>query len=309
MAEKAQIGTMWLGGCSGCHLSIVDFHEQILDLLELAEIKFSPVLMDIKYDEIPEKLDVVIIEGGIVNDENREFAELLRERADFVISYGTCAAYGGIPGLRNLWPKEEVIEEAYINSITTPNPDKVIPSEDVPHLEDRVRPLSDVIDVDLVVPGCPPKSDVVAEAVIALLKGEEVELPNTNLCEVCPREKPPEGLAMDFIKRQFEVGKPEEDLCLIAQGIVCMGPATVSVCGAQCPSNGVHCRGCYGPTTRVIDQGAKMISAIASDFGVERDKKVDPEEVAEQLDDILGTFYTYTLPAALIPMKIQKEGK
>lgn len=114
---------------------------------------------------------------------------------------------------------------------------------------------------------------------------------------------------MDFIKRQFEIGKPEEDLCLIAQGIVCMGPATVSICGAQCPSNGVHCRGCYGPTTRVIDQGAKMISAIASDFGVERDKKVDPEEVAQQLDDIVGTFYTYTLPAALIPMKIQKEGK
>ncbi|WP_321211098.1 F420-non-reducing hydrogenase subunit MvhG [Methanothermobacter sp. DP] len=308
MAEKAKIGTMWLGGCSGCHLSIADLHEALLDVMELADFEFSPVLMDTKYDEIPE-LDVVIIEGGIVNDENREFAEELREKAKFVISYGTCAVYGGIPGLRNLWDKDEVIEEAYINSITTPNEEGVIPSEEVPHLEGRVKPLGEVIDVDFEVPGCPPRSDVVAEVVLALLKGEEIELPSTNLCEVCPREKPPEGLAMDFIKRQFEVGKPEDDLCLIPQGLICMGPATISICGAECPSIAIPCRGCYGPTARVEDQGAKMISAIASDYKVEEDKTVDPEEVAEQLDDIVGTFYTFTLPAALIPMKIKKEGK
>ncbi|MDI9618449.1 F420-non-reducing hydrogenase subunit MvhG [Methanothermobacter sp.] len=308
MAEKIKIGTMWLGGCSGCHLSIADLHEALLDVMELADFEFSPVLMDTKYDEIPE-LDVVIIEGGIVNDENREFAEKLREKAKFVISYGTCAVYGGIPGLRNLWDKEEVIEEAYINSITTPNEEGVIPSEEVPHLEGRVKPLDEVIDVDFEIPGCPPRSDVVAEVILALLKGEEIELPSTNLCEVCPREKPPEGLAMDFIKRQFEVGKPEEDLCLIPQGLICMGPATISICGAECPSIAIPCRGCYGPTARVEDQGAKMISAIASDYKVEEDKTVDPEEVAEQLDDIVGTFYTFTLPAALIPMKIKKEGK
>ncbi|MDI6702106.1 F420-non-reducing hydrogenase subunit MvhG [Methanothermobacter wolfeii] len=308
MAEKAKIGTMWLGGCSGCHLSIADLHEALIDVMELADFEFSPVLMDTKYDEIPE-LDVVIIEGGIVNDENREFAEELREKAKFVISYGTCAVYGGIPGLRNLWDKDEVIEEAYINSITTPNEEGVIPSEEVPHLEGRVKPLGEVIDVDFEVPGCPPRSDVVAEVVLALLKGEEVELPQTNLCEVCPREKPPEGLAMDFIKRQFEVGKPEDDLCLIPQGLICMGPATVSICGAECPSIAIPCRGCYGPTARVEDQGAKMISAIASDYKVEEDKTVDPEEVAEQLDDIAGTFYTFTLPAAIVPMKIKKEGK
>lgn len=308
MAEKVKIGTMWLGGCAGCHLSIADFHEALIDVMELADFEFSPVLMDTKYDEIPE-LDVVIIEGGIVNDENREFAEELREKAKFVISYGTCAVYGGIPGLRNLWDKDEVIEEAYINSITTPNEEGVIPSEEVPHLEGRVKPLGEVIDVDFEVPGCPPRSDVVAEVVLALLKDEEVELPQTNLCEVCPREKPPEGLAMDFIKRQFEVGKPEDDLCLIPQGLICMGPATVSICGAECPSIAIPCRGCYGPTARVEDQGAKMISAIASDYKVEEDKTVDPEEVAEQLDDIVGTFYTFTLPAALVPMKIKKEGK
>jgi F420-non-reducing hydrogenase small subunit len=308
MAEKAKIGTMWLGGCSGCHLSIADFHEAILDVMELADFEFSPVLMDTKYDEVPE-LDVLIVEGGIRNDENRELAEMLREKANFVISYGTCAVYGGIPGLGNLSTVDELTQEAYVNSPSTINPEGIIPNEEVPHLESRVRPLAEAIDIDLAVPGCPPRSDVVAQAVLGLLKGEAPELPTTNLCEVCPREKPPEGLAMDFIKRQFEIGRPENDLCLIPQGLICMGPATVSLCGAECPSIAIQCRGCYGPTPKVQDQGAKMISAIASDYKVEQDKTVDPEEVADQLDDIVGTFYTYTLPAALVPVKMRKEGK
>jgi F420-non-reducing hydrogenase small subunit len=289
-------------------LSIADIHEALLDVLGLADFEFSPVLMDVKYDEVPD-LDVIIIEGGIRNEENRELAEMLREKAGLVIAYGTCAVYGGIPGLGNLSTKDELIEEAYINTPSTINPEGVLPSEDVPHLESRVRPLAEAIDVDLALPGCPPRSDVVAEVVLALLKGEPIEIPTTNLCEVCPREKPPEGMAMDKIIRQFELGEPEPEMCLVPQGLVCMGPSTISICGAECPTIAIQCRGCYGPTAKVLDQGAKMISAIASDFGVERDKTVDPEEVADQLDDIVGTFYTYTLPAALVPLKVQKEAK
>lgn len=308
MADKVNIGTMWLGGCSGCHLSIADFHESLIDIMDLADFRFSPVLMDTKYDEVPH-LDILIVEGGIRNDENRELAEMLSEKADMVIAYGTCSCYGGIPGLGNLWTVDELEQEAYVNSVSTVNPEGIIPNEDVPHLESRVRPLDAVMDIDLMIPGCPPRSDVVAQAVLALLNGETIELPATNLCEVCPREKPPEGLAMDFIKRQFELGAPAPDLCLISQGLICMGPATVSLCGAECPSIGIQCRGCYGPTSKVLDQGAKMISAIASDYGVDEDKSVDPEAVADQLDDIVGTFYTYTLPAALIPVKMQKGGE
>ena len=192
-----------------------------------------------KYDEVPDDLDVIIIEGGIRNEENRELAEMLREKAKIVIAYGTCAVYGGIPGLGNLSTTEEIIEEAYINSASTYNEEGIIPSEDVPHLESRVRPLGEVIDVDVNLPGCPPRADVAADALLTLLKGEELKLPTTNLCEVCPREKPPEGMAMDKIIRQFELGKPEEELCLVPQGLVCMGPATVSLCGAECPSIGI----------------------------------------------------------------------
>lgn len=309
MAEKAKIATMWLGGCSGCHLSIADFHEAILDVMEVADFEFSPVLMDVKYDEVPDDLDAIIIEGGIRNDENRELAEMLRKKAKLVIAYGTCAVYGGPIGVGNLFTTDELIEEAYINSPSTPNPEGVIPNEDVPHLESRVRPLAEAIDVDLAIPGCPCLSSVAAEKVMELLTGKEVTLPQTNLCEVCPREKPPEGMAMDKIVRQFELGKPEPDMCLVPQGLICMGPATTSICGAECPSIAVQCRGCYGPTPTVIDQGAKMISAIGSDFGVERDKVIDPEEVANEVDDMVGTFYQFTFASALIPMKARKEGK
>lgn len=305
MAEKTKIATMWLGACSGCHIALTDLHELLLDVLDVAEFEFSPVLMDVKYDEIPDDIDIVLIEGGIVNDENEELAKVLREKAKMVIAYGTCAEFGGIPGLGNLFTREELEEEAYLNSISTVNPAKIIPSEGVPHLKSRVRPLSDVIKVDAALPGCPPKSEVIAQVIISLVKGEELEIPDNNLCDVCEREKPPTSMAMDTIKRPWEVGATDKDLCLIPQGIICLGPATRPLCGAQCPSVDTPCRGCYGPTDKVIDAGAKMISAIASDFGVEEDTTVDPEQVANEIEDVVGTFYTYTLPAALIPVKLR----
>jgi F420-non-reducing hydrogenase small subunit len=309
MADKVKLGNIWLSVCSGCELAVADIQEAIVDVLGLADFEFMPVLMDVKYDEWTD-VDVAIVSGGIRNDENRELALKVREKAKVVIALGTCACYGGLFGLGNLWTPEELAQEAYVNSESTYNDEEIIPSEGVPHLESRVRPLSDVIDVDLSLPGCPPRSDLIAQIVMALLQGEELpEIPQTNLCEVCPREKPPEGMAMDKIIRQFELGEPDPDMCLVPQGLVCMGPATTSICGAECPSIAIPCRGCYGPTFNVADQGAKMISAIGSDFGVEQDKTVDPEEVANELDDIVGTFYTYTLPAALVPLKMKKEGK
>jgi len=155
----------------------------------------------------------------------------------------------------------------------------------VPHLEDRVRPLSDVIDVDLVVPGCPP---------CAIKQRSSSGFPTSNCLFMKSIASPSGGFSLGHTSHKFVFGSSTSSPLSSAM----TASATTSDFGGH-----------PGTTTRVIDQGAKMISAIASDFGVERDKKVDPEEVAEQLDDILGTFYTYTLPAALIPMKIQKEGK
>ena len=96
------------------------------------------------------------------------------KKAKFVIAYGVCAVYGGIPGLGNLHTVEELTQEAYVNSASTYNEEGIIPNEDVPHLESRVRPLSEAIDVDLSIPGCPTRSDILAEALVALLTGKPV---------------------------------------------------------------------------------------------------------------------------------------
>ena len=181
MADKVKLGNVWLGVCAGCELSIADIHEAIVDVLGLADFEFMPVLMDVKYDEWTD-VDVAIVTGGIRNDENRELALKVREKAKVVIAYGTCAAYGGIFGLGNLHTVDELTQEAYINSESTYNDEGIIPSEGVPKLESRMRPLTEVIDVDLVLPGCPPRSDLVAQIVMALLKGEELpEIPNKPL--------------------------------------------------------------------------------------------------------------------------------
>ena len=120
MADKVKLGNVWLGVCAGCELSIADIHEAIVDVLGLADFEFMPVLMDVKYDEWTD-VDVAIVTGGIRNDENRELALKVREKAKVVIAYGTCAAYGGIFGLGNLHTVDELTQEAYINSESTYN--------------------------------------------------------------------------------------------------------------------------------------------------------------------------------------------
>nr|WP_269466717.1 hypothetical protein [Methanopyrus sp. SNP6] len=149
-----KIATTWLCCCSGCHISMLDLHERFLDLLGNAELVHCPVLMDTK--EIPEDIDVVLIEGGIRNEENVEVVEEFRERAEIVVAVGTCACYGGVPGLANMYSNEELLRTVYVETASTENEDGVIPSEDIPELTWRVHPLSDVIDVDYELPGCPP---------------------------------------------------------------------------------------------------------------------------------------------------------
>ncbi|WP_456482495.1 NADH-quinone oxidoreductase subunit B family protein [Methanopyrus sp.] len=296
-----KIATTWLCCCSGCHISMLDLHERLLDLLGDAELVHCPVLMDVK--EIPEDVDVVLIEGGIRNEENVEVAEEFRERAEIVVAVGACACYGGVPGLANLYSNEELLRTVYVETASTENEDGVIPSEGVPELTWRVHPLSDVIDVDHELPGCPPEPDLIADAITAILDGRESELPTTNLCEECPRKK--EETVIHEIRRPVE-GEPDPDRCLLEQGYPCMGPATRAGCGARCPEAGVPCAGCAGPTGGVPDQGAEMMSAIASIFRADVDD-VDPSELVESVPDVVGWFYRFTLAGSLVPFKVDRE--
>jgi len=298
-----KIATTWLCCCSGCHISLLDLHEELLNILNKVELVHCPVLMDVK--EIPDNVDVALIEGGVRNKENEEIAKEMREKAKIVVAFGSCAAFGGVPGLGNLYSNEEILDKIYKTTLTTKNDDGIIPDEEVPELTSRVKPLSDVIDVDYVIPGCPPEPELIAKVLAALLEGKTPELPKNNLCEECPRKKSEEGVSITTLKRKFK-GTPDPERCLLEQGYLCMGPATRAGCGAKCPSAGVPCSGCYGPTGTVVDQGAKMISALCSDFGIDKDKEVNPTELPKSIADKIGCFYKFTLPSALIPVKLKK---
>ena len=288
MGDKVKLGMIQLCGCSGCHMSLLDLHEQLLKVLPNVEVLFGPIVADMK--EIPEGIDVFLVEGGIRNEHEKHLLEEIRERSKVVVAWGTCAAYGGIPALGNLYPTEKLLNEAFSTG-TVDNPGEV-PGEDIPKLLERIYPVSHFIDVDVVLPGCPPKPEHNVELITALLEGKKPKVSTKIVCDECPREK--EGTYPKELKRTFD-GTPDEKKCLFEQGYTCVGMATRAGCGAMCPSVNVPCRGCYGKTDAVLDQGA----AVANAYAVTGDAVL-------KLPDKLGLFYRFSMAAGLIPKKIHK---
>jgi F420-non-reducing hydrogenase small subunit len=166
---------------------------------------------------------------------------------------------------------------------------------------ESVRTLPQVVDVDYIIPGCPPQSNQIAAVVGAVIdilktgkalppKGTVLGATEKTCCEECPRERNIKKIKK--FRRPFEF-TPDPNLCLLEQGIVCLGPATRAGCGAKCVSAGVPCRGCYGLPVNVRDQGAKMISALSTVID-----STDPEEIQRIIDTIVdpvGTFYRFSL--------------
>ncbi|MBP0008395.1 MULTISPECIES: oxidoreductase [Roseofilum] len=167
---KIRMATVWLAGCSGCHMSFLDLDEFLFDVAEKVDVVYSPVGSDIK--EYPENVDVCLVEGAIANEENLELALKVRERTKTVISFGDCAVTANVPAMRNmLGGTEPVLKRCYLElGDTTPQ----LPNEPgiVPELLDKVRPLHETIKVDLFIPGCPPPADRIKAAIAPLLEGQ-----------------------------------------------------------------------------------------------------------------------------------------
>jgi len=174
--NKKIIATTSLAGCFGCHMSILDIDERILDLIELVEFNKSPI-DDIK--TFTKHVDIGIIEGGCCNSENIEVLKAFRENCDILISLGECAIMGGLPALRNGIPIEECIKEAYLNGPTVQeNKERILPNDDeLPMLLDNVFPCHEVVKMDYYLPGCPPTAELIWNALVALVTGNELELP------------------------------------------------------------------------------------------------------------------------------------
>jgi len=322
--EKLKFAFYWAASCGGCEIAVLDIDEKILDVVALADIVFWPVAMDIKYKDVeamPDKyIDVCFFNGAIRTEEQEHMAKLLRKKSKILVAFGACAQLGGIPGLANVADKKEVFERAYLQSLSTPNPNSITPKTSVkvtegeltlPEFFDTVKTLDQTVDVDYYLPGCPPHYNLVAKAVEAIAKNElppkgSVLAPEKSVCDECPRKK--EEKKISKIYRVYEK-TPEPEKCFLEQGIICMGPATRGGCEAQCISANMPCTGCGGPCPNATEQGAAMISALASIIGLDQEKNpdFDAEKLIAQIKDPLGTFYKYSLPASILRRKVMKN--
>ena len=167
---KARIATVWLDGCSGCHMSLLDMDQRLLELADRIELVYSP-LVDTK--QFPENVDVTLVEGSISNEENLEQIRRIRERTKILVSLGDCAVTGNVPSMRNAFSKDQVLQSAYIGN---QNPDIKTQFKDVPTLLTTVTPVHSAVRVDVFVPGCPPSADVIHYTIMELLEGRIPDL-------------------------------------------------------------------------------------------------------------------------------------
>lgn len=170
---KPKVASVWLEACAGCHMSFLDIDERIVDLIGKVDFTATPIT-DIK--EIPE-VEVGVIEGGLGNEEELHIAKELRSKCKILIAWGDCAVFGGINCMRNFIPTEKVLEEGYVHTATTVNPDGVIPHDEVPALLPQAIPVDRAVKVDVYVPGCPPEADVIYYVFSEILEGRIPTVP------------------------------------------------------------------------------------------------------------------------------------
>jgi F420-non-reducing hydrogenase small subunit len=332
--EKPKLAMYWAASCGGCEISVLNIHENILTVDEVFDIAFFPCIADFKVKDLegyPDGyIDVCLFNGAIRTSENEEMAHLLRAKSKVMVAYGSCAYEGCIPALSNLTTKEATFNKVYIDNPSIDNPDGIFPQEitkvaegelTLPHFYNTVKSLDQVIDVDYYLPGCPPEPPqiwaVLQVVVGALLEGAPlppagsiVGAGTTAVCDECERVKSEKCIPRFY--RPYEI-TPDPEQCLLEQGLMCMGLATRSGCGALCPVVGIGCRGCYGPPEGVIDQGAKMLSAIASVMEA-GDETMDDDELEHKIQQVVdtiadpaGTFYRFSMAHSIL--RRVKNGK
>lgn len=170
--DKIKFATIWLAGCSGCHMSFLDLDEFLIDLADLVEVVYSPVGCDLK--EYPEGVEVCLVEGAVANQDNLELIYQVRRRTQTLISFGDCAVTANVPAMRNLLREgaKPVLERGYLE-LADENPHLPHAPGIVPELLDRVLPVHEVVPIDIFMPGCPPSADRIRATLEPLLQGKQ----------------------------------------------------------------------------------------------------------------------------------------
>jgi F420-non-reducing hydrogenase small subunit len=311
--RKPKIALYWCSSCGGCEESVIDLGEDLLKLSNSAKILFWPAAMDARFSDLESLADgsifASLINGAIQQEDHINMARLLRKKSQFVIANGACAHIGGVIGLANLHRPEETLQRAYIDAETVANTSRTIPGSlpstgsTLPRLLTRVWTLNQIIEVDYYIPGCPPPTELVKNALFCLIENSlppkgSILSENRALCHSCPRQDTlPEKPSVRRFNRIHEtLWHPLQ--CFLYQGIICLGPATRGGCRSRCISANMPCRGCLGPLDGIRDPGAKAITFIASLID-----EIDPEKISEIVSGIAdptGLFFRYSLAASLI---------
>ena len=313
---KLKLALYWAASCGGCDVAVLDINEKILDVAGLADIVLWPIAIDFKYHHVEamedNSIDVCLFNGAVRNSEQEEIAKLLRAKSKIMVAFGSCACFGGIPALGNFNNRAEAFERAYVEAPTNDNPERVFPQTrtvvaegelELPESYDTVLSLAQAVPVEYFVPGCPPPVDLILKVVDALATGQlpppgAVIASEKALCDECDRVK--EEKKISKIYRPHEI-IPDPKRCLLEQGIICMGPATRGGCGQRCILANMPCRGCFGPPPEVVDQGAKMLSALASIYDAKDDNEI--ARMVQEVVDPAGTFYRFGMSTSMLQRK------
>jgi NAD-reducing hydrogenase small subunit len=168
--DKLKIGTCWLDGCSGCHMSLLDLDEGIVAVLKKADIVFGPL---VDAQEWPDDVDVAVVEGAVSSQDDLKLIQTIRARSRVLVALGDCAVTGNVPAMRNGIPTRRLLERVYIEGATE---SAGVPTDGVPALLRQAEPLHQQVEVDVHVPGCPPKPNAILMVLSELLEGREPDL-------------------------------------------------------------------------------------------------------------------------------------
>jgi F420-non-reducing hydrogenase small subunit len=329
MTEKPKLAMYWAAACGGCEISLVNLNEKLLDIDNVFDFVFCPCLLDTKVQDLERISDgglaVTLFNGAIRTSENEEMACLLRRKSRVLVAYGACAGSGCIPALSNLHTRAEHMRDIYLRGPSLDNPGGVEPRTstampegelELPAFQERVKRLDEVVEVDYFVPGCPPESQQLWEAVQAILapdgppeRGAVLGASLSTVCDQCSRTRERKQIGEFF--RTYQI-VPDGTRCLADQGLLCLGLATRGGCGALCPQVNMPCSGCYGAPEGVRDQGGKMVAVLGSVFAPAPFRNFTEQQLADRaqaafgsIPDPAGTFYRYTLAGSILGQKRQ----
>jgi NAD-reducing hydrogenase small subunit len=168
--KKVRLATVWLDGCSGCHMSALDIDEAVLNVARRADVVYGPL---VDAQEFPKQVDVTLVEGGVSSQEDLEKIRAIRQRSRLVVSLGDCAVTGNISAMRNQQPARKLLERIYIEGAQA---NRVVPSDGVPALLRHAVPVHEFVKVDLHIPGCPPSAKAIAFVLDELFEGRVPDL-------------------------------------------------------------------------------------------------------------------------------------